>query len=627
MKIKKIVALLVALIICVCVFSGCDGGKLASSVLIDGNFRFKIIRSSDSGAVVQALVRELRSEIKKNFGCEVKVEKDNVDEEIDGDYEIIVGESNREASAIAKETLLNNRVNSANDFIVKVVDNKIAILALNETMTDVAVKWFIKNFCQSVKDFEKITQNYEFIYTSQNVEQNGFINYISNMDIGRFKVVLPRVSSYLVGRQMEYYRDLMSKYGYSVKIGEDFDQSEEFEILVGDTSRTESQKIKVEGDNFIIKVVGNKLIIKGGNVLADYAAAKKFFEIISEAETKNEGINWTDGYTVNGKYDSGEKGIYTLNFYDDFDSSTVDTTKWGSYRYPNKTISASSLGGKHYYTNIYGECDLPEAKGNNLIYTADGKLHLGSMRINDIDFVNSDISTIYTMSFRYGYVETKAKLAKEPASVSIWCNGSTNTTMASINHFGDIMNHSAMTEVDIIENFSSSYSFASNIHHWYNLYKSDGISTSGNGHNSLDGDSRYTGNSLNNKKFNYDSVKYGDTLSDDFHIYSLYWDTERMDFAFDGKRYFTYEFKDNTMASVTCGMLYYILGSQMGSPAYGTLYNKNTHPERCEAVFDYVKIYQSNDVNSQMAFSWPEKQEEKGQVILKYPDHSVNDVY
>ncbi len=628
MNIKRILSVILAVFMLLSVLSGCNAGSNTSAIAPvdeDGNFRYIIVRGADSTTEVQNCVREIRATVKKNFDCDVTLAKDSAYEDSDDFYEILVGETNRAASKEAKQILLNNRVNSANDFIVKVSGRKIVILALNDTMNTTVTEWFISNFCKDAASWSKLREDYQFIYSPEYEEQGELINKVNDADVGRYVVVLPKQISYLVGRQAEDYRDYMTEFGYSIKIAEERDEEEEYEILVGDTTRQASKDVTVENDNYVIKVVGNKIVIKGGNALATYRGILEFVNIIKEAYKTNKPISFSDGYTINGKYDANENNVYTLNFNEEFDASKINAKYWGSYRYTNKTIGASSLGGSAYYTDWRGRCDLASAVGNNLIYTADGAVHIGTMLANDVDFVCSDMTTMYGMTYRYGYIEVRAKLAKSPASTGIWCNGITSTNSAAVRRWGGVVSHSAMTEMDILENFSNETTFASNVHHWYNLYKADGISASGNGHNSLDGDSRYNGSSLNNKKYKFDTVKNGGTLADDFHIYTCYWDDTCMDFAFDGKKFLSYRYDENTMPSVNCGALFNIIECGMGSPSYGALYNKNTDEKRYEAVYDYVKIYQTDALNSQMFFGYEE--DGTGTIKAVYPENDIAGKY
>ena len=349
--------------------------------------------------------------------------------------------------------------------------------------------------------------------------------------------------------------------------------------------------------------------------------------VLKEVKNSKNGFTWSDGYTINGKYDATEEGAYTLNWNDEFEGNTIDRNKWGDYKNnSSSTIAASSLGGNCYWTDLFGESPYNGGNLKNLIYQSDGKLVLGAQKVTDKDFVQSRISTYYTMSFRYGLMEICGKLAPDPAFSGYWLNGGAVNDAEYVKRFGKEQERSGMTEIDILENFSSSTSFSSNVHRWWDEYDVNGNKNATGGHTSLDGDSRYTGNSKNNKKFSYDISKHGDTLPDDFHIYSFYWDDNKMKFAFDGKTYFTYSFGENSSVSVHCLMNYLIMECGMGAATYGAAYKNDLHGNYYEHQIDYVRIYQHNAVNSQLITAWPEKQS-NGTAKCYYSDNGVNGAY
>jgi hypothetical protein len=415
--------------------------------------------------------------------------------------------------------------------------------------------------------------------------------------------------------------------GYEVADIEDIDPEVEHEIIIGDTTRPESKNIEVEGDNYVIKVVGKKIVIKGGNHLATWRGAQRFLEEIKKGAQTGKGFEWSDGYTINGKYDAKEEGTYTLNWNDEFEGTEFDLNKWGDYR--NQATSdapgASALGGKTYNCNVFGETKFTGAT-KDLIYQADGCAVLATQRVTDVDFVNSTLSTYHTMTYKYGVVDIFAQIAPYPAHCSYWMNGASTTNPGT--NFGDrfgYQNRACMTEVDILENFSQNNSFAANVHRWWTMTNAEGSST-GSAHNSMDGNALYSANSGNSKKFTYDNEKYGKDMTGDFHMYSYYWDDERMMFAFDGKVFCDYKYTENYSVSVHCLMNYFITSCGMGSAAYGATYNKNEDGDYYEHKIDYVRIYQTGAINSQLITAWPQKQE-KGEMKVFYPGNTIGAKY
>jgi hypothetical protein len=167
--------------------------------------------------------------------------------------------------------------------------------------------------------------------------------------------------------------------------------------------------------------------------------------------------------------------------------------------------------------------------------------------------------------------------------------------------------------------------FAANVHRWWSMTNAEGAST-GSVHNSMDGNALYSANSGNSKKFTYDNEKYGKDMTGDFHMYSYYWDDERMMFAFDGKVFCDYKYTENYSVSVHCLMNYFITSCGMGSAAYGATYNKNEDGDYYEHKIDYVRIYQTGAINSQLITAWPQKQE-KGEMKVFYPGNTIGAQY
>lgn len=621
MNIKRIIALILAVFM-VASLAACtsNSNHLTVGVNEAGRFTYSVVRTGATKIpVVEDAAKDVRTSIRENIGINVTIIKDNAVEDFDGNYEILVGDTNREESQIAKQALIDNRQNNANDFIVKVIGDKICIQTVDVNTITYAAEWFKKTFCTSIEAFQMLTNDYEFIYEHQYAEVSTS-NVINNVELGLYTVVLPVKISYLSGMYAEELVDFYNTYGFKLNKVEDIDKEETNEILIGDCNREASKSVTVEGDNYIVKVIGNKVVIKGGNELATSRGVKAFLD---EAKKMAEGkaINWSDGYTLNGKYDATEKGAYTLNWHDEFESTTIDIKKWGDYNNNSSTSVPSSLGGTQYQIDIFGETGYKGTGLKKLIYQADGNLVLGTQRVNEKDFIASRISTYWTMTYRYGLMEIRGKLAPTPAYSGYWANGGN----FDIDRHSQDHTRTCMTEIDILENFSKEDSFQSNVHRWWSQVDSDGEQR-GSTHNSLDGNAEYSGNSLNNKKKVYDTQRYGGVLSDDYHIYSCYWDDSCMKFCFDGKVYLDYQYEDNMSVAVHCLMNYFITEAGMGSPSYGVTYDKDEHGDYYEHKIDYVRLYQSDLYNCQMITMWPEKQETGTRKVF-YPDHPINGAY
>lgn len=628
MNIKRIFSLILAVLMVASVLSACSASSSVPVALDDdGRFVYTVVRASKAESGAEEGAKTIRVAIKENFGCGITLLKDGAITDFDGNYEILVGDTNREESAEAKRILSENRANNKYDFIVKVMGDKIAIQAMSDEYVGTAANWFAKTFCENPDSFKMLTTDYQFIYEHDALKTDS-VNTVNGVDLGLFTVVFPVKSSYLPSMYIEEVIDLYSDIGYDMVKIEDIDKEVKNEIIIGDTTRPESKEIDVEGDNYVIKVVNGDVIIKGGNDLSTWRGVKVFYDEVAKI-INGKGISWSDGFIINGKYDPKEDGAYTLNWNDEFEGTKLDFNKWGEFGTMAPMTEQSSLGGLKCWQTPYGDSPYNSTGKTGLkklIYQAGGNLHIGTQRLNDVDFVGGQISTYNTMLFRYGVFEVRSKIPPEPCSLGYWCFGDAFQIDKGegrlANRYGGAMQfRTAATEIDILENFGSSKTFNTNVHvWWYDDPETGGYSSN---HVSLDGNAAYTGKSKNNKKHEYDTERYGDNLSEDYHYYGVYWTDETMKFFFDGKTYLNYYYDDEPKGvSAHALMNYFITECQMGDASYGATYDPEEHGDYYEHIIDYVRIYQTGSMNSQLVTAWPQN-EDKGELKYYYPENST----
>ncbi len=627
---KSIICLILAIAF-IASLAGCAGKSVPSSVDSDGYFVYSIVRPGENGdAKIADAAKIIRTAIKDNFDVSVSFLKDVTVEDYDNNYEILVGETNREESSIAIKRLEANRIANYNDFIVKVINDKICIYSKNLTVLNYACQWFADTFCKDLESWGKLKSNYEFIY-----EHTGDIavvpNHVSDNEIGVYHVVLPRYASYLYGMVAEdlvkYHQDL----GYVPQMFEDIiDKEQEYEILIGDCDREASKSVTAQGDNFVIKVIGKKIVIKGGNDLATREGALYLFEEIKKSSESGQGFNWSDGHTINGKYVGDQPDDYTLNWYDEFEATNINYDKWSDYlNYANTTTHDSQNGGTLFWYNCYGESKYTGPNLQNLMYQSDGNLHLCTQNLDGKNFAGALISTSTTMIYRYGLIEIREKFADEPAACSLWQNGA-NTSSDLFKHWtiaGLNQDRSSMTEMDIFEDYGQLNYFTSTLHKWWSQVRVDGTRVA-SGHSSLSGIAKYHADD-NNVKQVYDTERYGDKLNDTYHTMSCYWDGTQIRFAIDGKSYLTVNYLDaNTSASSYCLMDYLIMSCRMSQGGYCSVnYDNDVHPKLIEAKVDYVRIYQREDQNSQMLTTTTEKKPDNRVITVQYPNNDLGNNY
>ena len=627
------IALAIAMVSALSACASFGGQKSSVSVpadtFDDGSFIYSIMRPGNQAiAEIETAAKSLRRVLMKTFnGVSVNYLKDTDYEDFDGSYEILIGETNREESQKAKEILIANRSNYVKDFIISVMRDKIVILGMDTESTVAATEWFTETFCKSPEAWSMLKTDFTFIYEHQFTDSSDLIN---NTPLGDFAVVMPRVVSYIVGMAAEEYIEFYTTYGFQIDSIVDIKETRDYEILIGDCERAESKSVTAEGDNYIIKVIGNKVVIKGGNDLATNRAIQRFHDEVVKGSTSN-GIKWSDGYTINGKYDAEEEGAFTLNFSDEFEGNKIDYTKWGDYKTEvEKPTDDSCLGngGKVYWDDIYdtGKCPYTGSNKRDLIYQSDGKMHMGTQYVTDVDFVASQISTYWTMCFRYGLLEFYAKFADMPACTSFMINGSGTSADAYRERFGTGY-ASGMSEINLVENYGKPDYLTFNVHRWWNTYSLAGKVT-GSAHKMMSSNQYklYAAGAPEDQRYYYDTEAYNDHIIDGYHMYSFYWDDTGIYFAIDGRTECNYRFIDNVDISMHSSIEYLVPRCRFGCAKYGVPYVPGEHPTYCELLIDYCRLYQTDSVNCQMIKAWPQHQETGTRQVL-YPDHQLSRTY
>lgn len=531
-------------------------GDPLADVAEDGkNFSYVIIRPKTSSTEIEALVKDTRSTIKKAFGATVRMTYD-VTQGSQSSYEILVGDTNRAETQTAKAAMQGNRANYQLDFIIKVVNEKICIYAENEQMLQKAVTYFNDTFCSSKEGWSRLNTKTQIIYESPIKAYN---HTIAGKELSAFSFVTPKAPEYIYCKDIwSIVEHISGNQGFELPVTDLRAAVSANEILIGDTGRAESKSVSVSGDDWIICVKNGKLVIKGGNSLSLSAGISTFYQMLLNAENSGKALSLADGYTKTGTYKPTDSD-YRLTWNDEFNADKLDNYWWLDYsNSPYGFEKASALGGKCIQL------------GTACASLEDGSLVLKAYR-DGRDFYGGDISTNYTMMYRYGIIEIRAKMPAAPGHAAFWLN------CANIGYGNG-------AEFDILENFGYVNSFAANLHKW----------CGGDYHTSLDSDSTYR----KTKQYTFvDPFDPNATLVDDYHVYTMIWNDHQVIQAVDGKVFFTYEMTEND--DVLRLPYYLILANGLGGTNYGVDW-KEGDPDETKAVFDYVRVYQVNDGKSIM---------------------------
>lgn len=260
--------------------------------------------------------------------------------------------------------------------------------------------------------------------------------------------------------------------------------------------------------------------------------------------------------------EEGEAHPFRLVWSDEFDTASLDTEKWG------------------FTDNMGGASDMCLVKGSSVQRIAkndsgDSYLNLRAYTTNSGGWDNyvavNSIATRDTMSFKYGYLEVRAKLPHgKGAWPSFWMVSADKST-------------SYQAEIDFLEVNGNGIA-NSNLHKWYY----------GGSHNNIGGIGGVTVPEDN-----------------DWHTYGMEWDADKLVMYIDGKEFARRNLNENFGASAD-GMegfrneVYLIINNHLITKGY-TDSDNGSWAKGCEVGddftesfydIDYVRLYQKNDGKS-----------------------------
>ena len=249
---------------------------------------FTMIRPENPGS---SKYREIAMNCWINLRSKITLEfKDDwVKNESDADndkYEILIGKTNRPESAEAIDAL-----EGYYDYGIFIIGNKICIAAKTEDMLDAACELFLQNVTADDDTAtyafkETVIKTYDYTRPSLTV---------AGEDISSFSIVLSKEATSsektLANCIVEYLR-LVN--GVDMPILTDEASETEFEILIGNTERTESSAAQELSDReYLTSVFGKKLII-ASSVHSGYSLISDRIESLFDDLSKNELYQYKD---------------------------------------------------------------------------------------------------------------------------------------------------------------------------------------------------------------------------------------------------------------------------------------------------------------------------------------------
>ena len=341
-----------------------------------------------------------------------------------------------------------------------------------------------------------------------------------------------------------------------LKIVTDDTAAKDKEIVIGSTKR---YKYSAEEGEYFVKLSGKKLIFGGGHDVTVKKAAQVYTRLAYKENT---------AYEFSGSSDFTAKKLgYTYVWGDEFEGTSLDTKLWNrSTKMP--ATAEMAIDNTELTTRL-----------------ENGYMKMLALRYWDpkragIEYVAPwSVTTLKTMSYKYGYVEIRAKVPfVRGAWPSFWTS--------SYDSLGPKTTYDYSIEIDIFEVFSSVDTLAPNVHKWYD-----------SGDHTMWADE--------NEKYTFTSPD----IKDEYHTYGFEWTPTEMSMYVDDEKYFTYDLTKNfdNGASGMGGFdtqLHLIFNNHLFTqssdykPYDGCEIYASDLP--VEYTIDWVRLYQKNDGKSKL---------------------------
>lgn len=527
----------------------------------DGRFIYRVIYDKDIESSAVSECKNLRRQISTTCDIMVYYESDK-DTPEDKDFpEILIGDTDRAESAQALKLLKNRRENNSKDYLIKKIDDKICVVAMDDKYLAKAIRKLTTGYFVSYEAMSKIGDNFElwgaYGYAGNKAQ-------IAGNSLSDYVIVKPEKMSLLYSERITEFADaILYDYGFEIGVMSEDTAVGKNEIVIGQTNRTPENTLGYYEYRLLEK--NGNLYLMGGSDIAISAAIDKLLEIENTFASKKKSFNIESGFEFNGTV-TNKKGGYNLVWNDEFNGTSLNTSVWNTVTNEDITV----LGGKLTRTPI------------EEFSIRDGNLVVPARKLSEKDFTSSHLETAKSLAIMYGIIEARIKFAPEYMTTGFGLMALTECFEYRNGKYYDSLavDGKPGLEIDIVENFGYTDSFQFNIHKWR---------AGGGDHWSLDG-SEFA----STKKYKADSFR----LDDDFHIYSLEWTPYVMKVAVDGKVFFELDLVENQGWDFTRQPLPISLGAGFYEKGYGRQDMPDGIPDYNEALFDYVRVYQSDEYDN-----------------------------
>lgn len=459
-------------------------------------------------------------------------------ESADKDYLVLYGETRYSESIDVMNEIKAHRKNNSADFIIRFVNNKLVIAALNEVSLKFATEFFLNNYCKNDESVIPTDLN----YVSADYNPCADLKLAGN-SVSKYRIVMPTNASMFDYEIANYLRrEIIRSTGNTVEIVRDYLSAANYEIVLGETNRTNSSYSKLayskDTAGYKINVEKNRTVIHAGGQAALNAGVNALLERLRTRKSLSA------GYTDAGKYDNGYSmvGGYKLSWSDEFNGKAYDKCwiKGGIDSKPNQIGGMAIFDGS---TSVVENGALVQ----KLVRDGNDILHAGLISKGQLEY-------------RYGYIEIRVKFSPLDGIYSaFWLVGNFNSE--------------ACAEIDIYENFCKTYGIQCNVHLW------------GNEHEVLEGSTKWV-----------DSVNpltggRGD-MSAEYHTIGMKWNKGKVEFYLDGVKYNEATYNTRNIRQSSLDLPAHLLFTLDGT------FITDTKFAGTQVSYDWVRIYQQDDEDS-----------------------------
>ena len=243
------------------------------SVVANGKTVYKVIRSDDASDTVMQASLTLRAAINEAYGVELGIgtdfEKRGTDPSTRYAYEILVGETNRDESAEAKELIRYQ------DTIIAVMGSRVVISGGSDEAVAEAVDYFIEHYVGGTElllDGE-LRDICEGQYAKASLTLDG-------VDISEYTIVY---ASKYKNAALEVAARIGQSCGTFMTVVNDSAEQVEREIVIGSTKHG-CEMTGMEYDSFNVAVRGKSIYISGGAVTSVETGCARLLDLLVDSE-------------------------------------------------------------------------------------------------------------------------------------------------------------------------------------------------------------------------------------------------------------------------------------------------------------------------------------------------------